>query len=588
MGKQSGNRARPEKTFWGMDAALLIATLLVGILLSGLLLVEAAANPPAADADGVGFLVLAPDRGFTGNEETRDAFEAFAAGRNAALAFATDERTRGNLAEALEALIARGARKVVVLPFFLSASEPRFVLARGLIDPVATGGDRLAAPVPVEFAQPFGESYLAVEILADRLRAISDPAGRTLVVVGAGARTDEERRRLAADWQRLAERAAQGFGFAAVRTLVWHERTGFGQDAARATSIDALRAAAQGSRVVVVPFHLGRKLDSMMNLTGEIRRALPAGAGLLPDEVTPHPDVATWMARAANRHLPVATKDLGVVLLAHGSDYHWNEAVREGARVLEDRYLIEYAFSMADPPTIARAVRRLERRGARAAVIVRAFATSTAFKRDIERLIGLDVERDETVPNGQAGRHDDGHGAAGRTPVPRIRSALPLTTVGGLGGHPLFAQALLDRARALSKDPARETVILVGHGSGDDGVNARWLERLEAIAAILRAQGPAFRAVRVATWREDWPEKRAPWIARVRAMVEEATGDGGQALVIPARTTGRGPEQEFLAGLDYALGEGFAPHPLFAQWVEAQIVNGRSPDSGANWRAARQ
>lgn len=32
-----------------------------------------------------------------------------------------------------------------------------------------------------------------------------------------------------------------------------------------------------------------------------------------------------------------------------------------------------------------------------------------------------------------------------------------------------------------------------------------------------------------------------------------------------------GHEKKFLAGLEYELGSGFAPHPLFARWVEEQI-----------------
>ncbi|MBI2315801.1 MAG: hypothetical protein HYU75_01860 [Betaproteobacteria bacterium] len=59
-------------------------------------------------------------------------------------------------------------------------------------------------------------------------------------------------------------------------------------------------------------------------------------------------------------------------------------------------------------------------------------------------------------------------------------------------------------------------------------------------------------------------------------MVMEAGRDGGRALVIPARTNGRGPEQAFLEGLTFDLGEGFAPHPLFLRWVEAQVEAGTS------------
>jgi hypothetical protein len=134
---------------------------------------------------------------------------------------------------------------------------------------------------------------------------------------------------------------------------------------------------------------------------------------------------------------------------------------------------------------------------------------------------------------------------------------------------------LLDRARALSRNPARETIIVVAHGSGDDRLNQQWEAHLEAIAEHMRkAGGGEFLGIRTATWREDWADKRAPQIEKIRAMVEDATRQGGRALVIPARTVGEGPERKFLSGLEYELGTGFAPHPKFLQWMEEQIKSG--------------
>lgn len=543
----------------------------------------------------VGFLVVAPDRGFAGNEETREAFDAFAAARNAALAFVTDERTGGNLQAALQRLARGGARRAVALPLFLSKADPRFVLAAKLlgaqIERPAGGGKEAsreapAGPIPVSIAPPFGEGYLAVEMLADRFRAVREPGGRRVVVVGYGARGADSRKRMEADWQRIAEHAAGGFGFESVRVVVWHDRAA--PDEAQAGQSFA-EAVAGGDRVIVVPFHFGRKLDGMMSFDAELKHALPAGAALLEQAAEPHPAVAAWMSREAHRHLALRPQDIGVVLLAHGADYHWNETMRQAVRPLTERYQIEFVFSMADQPLIERAVRRLERRGARAIVIVRVFGLASAFRESIERMIGLDVEQGPSGGPVHAARpgshgHDhggDGHGHAHGGPRPaagppaRIRAAVPIASVGGLEADPLFAAALLDRVRTLSKEPERETVILVAHGSGDDGKNEHWLRTLETLAGHMRSNGgDRFGAIRVATWREDWPDKRAPRVSAVREMVRAATSDGGRAIVIPARTTARGPEKEFLAGLEFELGEGFAPHPLFARWVEGQVQLG--------------
>ena len=294
------------------------------------------------------------------------------------------------------------------------------------------------------------------------------------------------------------------------------------------------------------------------------------------------------MQREANRSEPLAAEDVGVVFLSHGSDFNWNETMREAVQPLMKQYKIEFAFSMADQSTIERAIRKLEQRGAKAAIIVRVFAMEDSFRKPVERMAGLDIEgaaRDATGIHAGHG-HDHGHGAS-TIPAPRIRTSLPIQTVGGLGSSPLFAAALLDRALALSKNPARDTIILVAHGSGSDDQNRQWKSALEEIAEHMRkGKGDKFHAIKVATWREDWPDKRAPWIEKVRDMVADAKKEGGDAIVIPARTTGQGLEKTFLAGLEYELGSGFAPHPMFVQWVDENVKAGLAQFAEAR-RAAR-
>ncbi len=568
--EQRAMKSHVKKLFRILDPVSVVVTALLGALLyaavgSPAFAASRASDVPEARDGGVGFLIAAPDRGFQGNEEIRDAVEAFARRHNAALAVVTDERTRQTFARALDELARRGARRTVVLPLFLSPNDPRFGRVRALV--AERGSARIS------LARSFGESYLAVEALTDRLRALPEPRGRRVIVAGYGADSTDTHTRLEADWQRLTQHAAAGLPFESVRTLVWYDAPpAQREERGREMQSAFAQAAAGGERVVLVPFHLGKKLDSMMAFGNELKRIAPTGVEVLADEPLPAA-VGTWMEREANRVLPLAPGKVGVVVLAHGSDYHWNETIRQAVQPLEARYKVEYCFSMADPPLIERAVRRLEARGVRAIVIVRVFGLTDSFEGDIERLFGLDIEAPRAPKPHAVQAHDDhGHGAAA---TPRIRTAAIVRSAGGVEDHPLFAQALLERARALSKDPVRETVILTAHGAGDDARNARWIEVLESLAEQMRAQGgQTFRAIRIATWREDWPGKREPWIAKARAMVEEATRDGGRALVIPARTNAQGPERKFLEGLDFVLGSGFAPHPLFTRWIEEQIATG--------------
>lgn len=557
------------------------------------------ANPSLALADvpkqdvNTGFMVLATDRGFTGNEEITDAFEIFGKEHNASLVFITDERARKYIRAGLDTLLSKGAGRIVVIPLFISAAAPRYEVARQLLDE-----EKIA--VPVSYARPYGESYFAVEDLADKFRTLDHPSATRVVVAGYGAVDEDSEREMHANLKDIAEKAGAGFGFASIRVVVANDKKGDEGEKRAAEFKEALIAATgdgDGSEgklnTVVVPFHFGPKFDSMMSFDARLKRLLPTGVQLIEASgIEPGPEsLATWLQYAANRQRQLARKDIGVVFLSHGSDFHWNQSMREAVQPLMDDYKIEFAFSMADQATIERAIRKLEKRGARAAVIVRMFAMEESFRGAVERMAGLDVEGDTDAPgharmkggsghaHGHAHGHGHGHGGHGHgataLPAPRIRTPLPIQTVGGLGSSPLFAAALLDRARALSKNPERDTVILVGHGSGDDRQNEQWQRTLETIAEHMRNSGGSeFLAIKTATWREDWAEKRAPWIEKVRSMVAEAGRHGGRAIVIPARTTAEGPERRFLSGLEYDLGSGFAPHPKFVEWVKEEIDSG--------------
>lgn len=538
----------------------------------------AASAPRTAD---VGFVVAAPDRGFLGNEEVADAAAELAAKHAATIVYVTDERTADDLRAAVADLAARGAKRVVVLPLFLSRAEH----GHGQLERAVAA---VRGSVPITLGEPLGASYLAVELLADRFRALHHTAGQHVVIAGYGAADEPGREALAQDLRRIAGAAAEGFGFASIEVVVWRDRDasppGTPDAAAEYAMSGALR---EHPDAVVVPFALGPKLDSMMSFTAGLGRHVRGEATLAAADLTPDPLIGLWIAREANRHVPLADGEVGVVMLAHGSDHHWNQGMRDAVANVAARHPLEVAFSMADPPIVERAIRKLEARGARAIVVVRVFGLHASFRTDVERMLGLDIERPATPAAGTVStlttspklskltpspHAHHGHGATAG-PAPRIRSAALFATEGGLEDSPRFAAAMLDRARALSRDPARETIILVAHGTGDDATNDHWRSVLGTLADHMRqGDGAAFRAIHVGTWREDWPGKREPEVAAIRALVEQAARDGGRALVIPARTTAQGPERELLEGLTFELGTGFAPHPLFEAWFEEQIT----------------
>jgi sirohydrochlorin ferrochelatase len=265
------------------------------------------------------------------------------------------------------------------------------------------------------------------------------------------------------------------------------------------------------------------------------------------------------------------TGGFGVLLMAHGGSAEWNGAVLDAVDPLRARYSIEVAFGMADAATIQAAVRALEPRGNTRIGVVRLFISGESWYRRTEQILGL---RPGAPPQpDSAATHGHGPGAAHSSQFWRIESAASFALSSqGLAEAPAMGRVLADRARALSRDPEREDVLILSHGVGDDAENERLIEWMDARAQAVRSALP-FRRVQVMTLREDWPDKREHAERRIRSFVTSANDDGVTPIVIPFRAYGFGSYDEVLAGLDYrADGRGLMPHEEVTMWIADQIA----------------
>lgn len=52
-----------------------------------------------------------------------------------------------------------------------------------------------------------------------------------------------------------------------------------------------------------------------------------------------------------------------------------------------------------------------------------------------------------------------------------------------LNDHPIVADILASRARAISRDPENEAVIIVAHGPIEEADNRRWLADMASLTA---------------------------------------------------------------------------------------------------------
>lgn len=218
----------------------------------------------------------------------------------------------------------------------------------------------------------------------------------------------------------------------------------------------------------------------------------------------------------------------GLVVMAHGGDPEWNRSVEDAVAPIREVMPVRIAYGMADTATIREAVRGLEKEGVARIAVVRLFISGESFKAETQYILNLRPDlpnpvREENLrlvaAHARDGPHDAhaAHGthAAMEPATPIVPTARVAMSEEGLMDSDALGPVLADRVMTLSKEPSKESVLILGHGPADDTENSQWLAAMERHAAAVRSIAP-FRAVRVETLREDWPEKRALAEERIR------------------------------------------------------------------------
>jgi len=296
--------------------------------------------------------------------------------------------------------------------------------------------------------------------------------------------------------------------------------------------------------------------------------------------------LALGLGASAALAAPAAAPAYGILLLAHGGDPGWNmEIARVRARA-DAEVPTELALGMADPATLQQGLDRLAARGVTRVVAVPLFVHTRSEVIDQTRYaLGLSdhpseimraaAERmaaDPTMPERMAADPKMAAQMAHMNmfSLDRVKTKLKIALAPALDDAPLVSRILLERARALSRDPKSETVVLVAHGPVDDAAVGAWRESLSRHADFVRREG-GFKSATFAILRDDAaPAVRAAAVADLRARVAAGSKDG-RALVVPVLIARGGIETKLprdLAGLDFAFdAQTLMPHDGFARWI---------------------
>jgi sirohydrochlorin cobaltochelatase len=281
---------------------------------------------------------------------------------------------------------------------------------------------------------------------------------------------------------------------------------------------------------------------------------------------------------------PARADDAGILLLAHGGSPEWNARVLDVARAVDRVQPVEVAFGMATRRTMQEALDRLNARGVGQIVAVPLFVsswssviTSSAFllglradaPRELALYARMDHEQPKASPPGTAsGGHEVPH-PDGSTPV---ISRAPITRMtAALNAHPLVAQILVSRARAISRRPAEEAAVIVAHGPVSDEDNQRWLTDMKLLGAGVADAG-GFASVDYVTLKDDAPAPvRDRATADLRALVASRAEEGKRVLIVPLLLSFGGIEKGIatrLEGLPYTMADAaLMPDERVIQWV---------------------
>lgn len=512
-----------------------------------------------------GFLILAPDRGFLGNREMEALFFEFSKHYTGALAYVgrgyggPDRDYAPYIQEAMDHLEKMNVDQVVVIPLFLTGANPALNTARGIIE--ARQGYKPA----LRWAGPMATSYLTAQIFFDRVQELSrDPKSEHLILLAMGPMDEASEQAIGSELQSIMKYAVDRLPFRDAEVVLYYNY-GAEEKLRKKKNKEAdqriIEFAAKKGNTLLIPFALGPKYSHRMSLTHWLTRKFEEyDLTIVSEEILPHPNVLLWLKKIANRYADVTPQQVGVVIMPHGAQKPYNDAVEQVIKPLKQKYRVEMAYGMADALTLQDAIKTLEGDGIRKIVIVRMYSLANQFKDKVDYILGLTSKPPRQRP--------------GLQPPPQVRSGAIFTTFGGYEEDALICEILQERVMALSQDPSQERVLLIAHGARDDRKDAEWKTVMKKHADYIQNNSKIpFKDIRGLTVREDWPDKRKQALKSIRTLIQEGSKTG-RTLIISNRLYGSGRYDEFFEGLTYEMSrKGLAPHPNLTRWLEQGIEN---------------
>jgi hypothetical protein len=255
------------------------------------------------------------------------------------------------------------------------------------------------------------------------------------------------------------------------------------------------------------------------------------------------------------------TGDTGVLILSHGVGENSDRVLKRAFEPVGRKWptAIGFGMSMMSSAHLQAAVDDLVARGVKKIILVDEGTTTenNTLTRHWKYIFGM---------------HDE----ASYMDVPRVKApGVKFIWTGHFNDSPLITEMVYENAKSVSRNAAKETLILVGHGPEDKFDNDPDLQILQAHVDRIRAR-KEFADVRIINLQDDAIKPvRESNVRTLRRWIEQATKQGNDVIVVAVAAASFGVQNHIkqdLRGLKYTFAEkGLAENPKFVAWVESEV-----------------
>ena len=262
--------------------------------------------------------------------------------------------------------------------------------------------------------------------------------------------------------------------------------------------------------------------------------------------------------------------DTGVLILSHGVGENSDRVLKKAFEPLAQGKptAIGFGMSMMSSAHLQAAVDDLVARGVKKIVLVDEGTTTqyNSLTRHWQYVFGMYPE-------------------ASYLSVPKVNApGVKFIWAGHFNDSPLITEMLYENARSVSRNPARETLILVGHGPEDTADNGPDLKILQAHVDRIKAK-QEFADVKIINLQDDAIKPiRESNVRTLRKWVEQAGRQGNEVIVVAVAAASFGVQthiKQDLRGLKYTFADkGLAENPKFVRWVQTLIDQAMAAQAG--------